>query len=114
MTDRIEKIVNKWGFERKEGGNALLFERRYRDFYFIIKVYDTTINLYTSSISEDSLMFTDELNLWTRDFKITNFYIGDDNIDWWKLEWTMKNFIQTSINKFLNYDLFHDKDWKDE
>lgn len=112
MTDRIEKIVSKWGFERKEGGNAPLFERRYRDFHFIIKVYGDTINLYTSSISEDSLMFTDELNLWTRDFKMTDFYI-DDNIDWWKLEWTIKNFIQTSINEFFAYDLFHDKEWKD-
>lgn len=114
MITCIEKIVSKWGFERKEGGDAQRFERKYRDFHFIIKVYNDTINLFTSSISENSLMFTDELTLWSRDFIMTDFYIGDDNIDLWKLEWSIKNFIQTSINEFFAYDLFHDKEWKDE
>ena len=113
MTDRIEKIVSKWGFGSITLANRdeveVQYFRYYRGFKFYIIVFNdnhpyTKIELGCRAKSEDS-------NVASMRFEIgkTLYYARDDRY----IEFMLKDKIKQFLDEFFAYDLFHDKDWKD-
>lgn len=106
MTDRIEKIVSKWGFKRKEDefGNPQ-FEKWYRKFYFCITIFEHEIEVFCLTVNDD-------LKRFTLSHKISEMEMIRA-VDWVR-EMLLKNPIKNFIDDFFAYDLFHDKkEWKD-
>lgn len=101
MTDRIEKIVSKWGFKRNDNGNIPRFERWYRHFYFSIEIKPDYIEIYAIGKDEDNKPCQYKRTEFKRDFK---------NLDYWKIEHVIKHAIKEFLAKFFKHDLFHDKD----
>lgn len=109
MTDRIEKIVSKWGFKRNDDGNTPRFERWYRHFFFSIEIKPDYFEIYAIGKDEDNNPCQYRRTEFKRDF----IYLDDGSIDIWKLERVIKYSIREFLDNFFKHDLFHDKDWKD-
>lgn len=104
MTDRIEKIVNKWGFKRKDYGHYPRFERFWKDFLFSITLRDKGIEIRCRTQTKDN-MICSKLHC------LSMLYATSltDKILELALQYPIKEF----IDEFMSYDLFHEKDWKD-
>lgn len=115
MTDLIEKIVSKWGFERHDDGDTPQFERIYRFFYFSIRIDFARdfIEIYARSKAEDKQVCSYQRTEFLRDFRNPDIWITKEEYDYWKLEFVIKDAIQEFMDNFFKYDLFHDKEWKD-
>lgn len=113
MTDRIEKIVSKWGFKRNDNGNIPRFERWYRHFNFSIEIKPDYIEIFAIGKDEDNKPFQYKRTVFKRDFIIFYFGVTEEQYDYWKIEYVIKGSIREFLAKFLKHDLFHEKDWKD-
>lgn len=113
MTDRIEKIVSKWGFKRNDDGNTPRFERWYRHFYFSIEIKPDYFEIYAIGKDEDNKPCQYKRTVYKSDYKNFAIRIEDEKYNFFALEWDMKVYIREFLDNFFKHDLFHDKDWED-
>lgn len=116
MTDRIEKIVSKWGFEpmqledwEKEEQFVAKFIREYRGFRFTISIHEgwnfSKAIVYCRTDTEDDKVLAMHHDL--------GLYRLDKDEDKY-LDIEIRNTILKFIERAFKYDLFHDKEWEDE
>ena len=111
MTDRIDKIMDTWGFKKvplndieKKGSCVAKFIRLYRGFTFVIEIFDgdkhVKASMYCSAHTEDDKLMASSGVLGEYEKTIS----GDI-----ELEIAIRNNLMRFINDFLAYDFFHDK-----
>lgn len=103
MTDRIEQIVSKWGFGRKDYGRYPRFERFWGDYIFSITLRDKGIEIWCRTQTKDNMICSKS--------HLSLLYATSltDKI----LELALQDPIKEFIDEFMSYDLFHVKDWGD-
>ena len=116
MTDHIEKIVSRWGFKpmqledwEKEEQFVAKFIRDYRGFRFTISIHEgwnfSKAIVYCRAETEDDKVLA-------MHYDLGECRLGKDEYKYIDIE--IRNTIRKFIERAFDYDLFNDKEWKDE
>ena len=114
MTDRIEKIVSKWGFDPLTLASReqveVQYVRNYRGFKFCLTIFTEDFSPYTK-VHLDCMTRGEDSKTASMRFEIGKFdyFKSNDTL----IEFMLKDKIKQFLDEFLAYDLFHDKEWED-